>query len=278
MGTLYVVGAPAGDPSDLTRRALGILETVGLIVADDENSARDLLEYHEIVTPLALARDAHPDALAEHDVALLCSGLSPAPSDPGYRLIREALDGASQVVPVPGPSLAITALVVSGLPADSFLYLGELPRELAARRQMLAVVRAEQRSVVAQSAPSLLPAALADLFNILGDRPLALVAASVRGTELVWRGRLESAGGKLGELALPGTCVLVIGGAPDVAVRWEEERLRSEIQSRLLAGLGVKEISQQLAEDSGWSRRDLYRLSVELSGLDRSQRGKTDAG
>jgi 16S rRNA (cytidine1402-2'-O)-methyltransferase len=278
VGTLYVVGAPAGDPGDLTRRALEILGTVGLIVAGDGGSTRDLLEYHGIATPLTLARDAHPDLLAESDVALLCSGLSPAPSYPGFQLIRGALENNRPVVPIPGPALAITALVLSGLPADSFLYLGELPQERPARRRLLAQVRTGQRSLVARSRPSLLPAALADLSNLLGDRPLALVASSARGTDLVWRGRLEAAGDELGELELPAACALVIGGAPDVAARWEEDRLRSEIWTRLLAGLGVKEISQQLAEDSGWSRRDVYRLSVELSSQGRSQKGKTDAG
>lgn len=278
MGTLYVVGAPASGFGDLTRRALGILETAALIVADDEDSARELLEHYNIVAPLALARDAHADALAEGDIALLCLGLSPAPSYPGYRLIEAALDRNYPVMPVPGPSLAITALVISGLPADSFVYLGELPEDKTACRELLAAVRTEHRSIIALSTPELVSAVLADLFGVLGDRPAVLVASSRQGTELIWRGGLEAAAREVSELALPGVCALVLGGAPDEAARWEEGRLRSEIHSRLLAGLGVKEISQQLAEGSGWSRRDIYRLSVELAKQERSQGGKTDAG
>jgi 16S rRNA (cytidine1402-2'-O)-methyltransferase len=278
VGTLYVVGAPTGDFGNLTRRALGILEAAVFIVGDDEDSTRELLEHYHIVAPLALARDAHPDALAEGDVALLCPGLSPSPSYAGYQLIEATLDRNYPVVPVPGPSLAITALVVSGLPADSFVYLGELPKEQAARRELLAAVRTEHRSIIVLSAPELLSALLADLFTVLGDRPLALVASSRQGAELAWRGGLEAAARESSELALPGNCALVLGGAPHEAARWKEDRLRSEIQSGLLAGLGVKEISQQLAEDSGWSRRDIYRLSVKVAKQHRIQRGNTDAG
>ena len=278
MGTLYVLGTPAGDPADLTRRALRILETVDLIVAGDEDSARALAAHHALAAPVILAQDGTPDALAEGDVALLYSGLSPAPSYPGFQLIRGALDRQHPVVPIPGPSLAITALVISGLPADSFVYLGALPREQAARRELLAAIRTERRTVVALSPPARRAAALAELFQMLGDRALAVVASSVQGAELVWRGRLELAIAELGRDAAPDTCALVVGGAPDGAARWQEDRLRSEIQSRLVAGLGVKEISQQLAENSGWSRREIYRLSVELAGRNRNQTGGTNAG
>jgi 16S rRNA (cytidine1402-2'-O)-methyltransferase len=278
VGTLYVIGTPAGDPADLTHRALRTLETVDLIVAGDEVSARALAAHQGLAAPVVLARDVTPDALAEGDVALLCSGLSPAPSYPGFQLIRGALDRHYPVVPIPGPSLAITALIISGLPADSFVYLGPLPQEQAARRELLARIRTELRSVVAFSPPALLPAALVDLFQMLGDRALAVVASSVRGAELVWRGRLVLAMAELGKDAAPGTCALVLGGAPDEAARWAEDRLCSEIRSRLVAGLGVKEISQQLAENSGWSRREIYSLSVELARQGRNQRGRTNAG
>jgi 16S rRNA (cytidine1402-2'-O)-methyltransferase len=278
VGTLYVVSAPAGDPNDLTRRALRVLKNVALIVADGEGNARQLLDHYGIVTPLVPApRDTHLEALAEADVALLCSGPSPAPSEVGYGLIRRALACGYPVEPAPGPSLLITSLVISGLPADSFVHLGELPRERTARRELLDTVSAEHRSILALAPDALLTAALADLFDTLGDRPLALVAASSPGAEVVWRGSSAQAARGPGEATLPGTYVLVIGGAPDEVTRWDEVRLHSEIESRQAAGMGAKEISQQLARDSGWSRREIYRLSVELARGGRVQEGKTDA-
>jgi 16S rRNA (cytidine1402-2'-O)-methyltransferase len=278
VGTLYVVTAPAGDPDDLTRRALRILKKVSLIVAGEEGSARVLLDHYGITTPLVPAPgDDHLDTLAEGDVAFLCSGLSPALPESGYRLIRGVVDRGYPVVPAPGPSLPITALVISGLPADSFFYLGELPKEPTARSELLAAVSAEHRTVLALAPRALLPAALADLHSTLGDRPLVLVVSSTMGAQVVWRGRSREAAGGLGEATLPGTYVLVIGGAPDKTVRWDEDRLRSEIQSLQAAGLGAKEISQQLAANSGWSRREVYRLSVELAQRDRAQGGESDA-
>ncbi len=278
MGTLYVVTAPAGDPNDLTRRALRILKKVSLIVTDDEGNARQLLDHFGITTPLVPAPgDDHLDTLAEGDVAFLCSGLSPVLPECGYRLIRGALDRRYPAVPAPGPSLPITALVISGLPADSFFYLGELPQEPTARSELLAAVSAEHRTVLALAPRALLPVTLADLHSTLGDRPLVLVVSSTMGAQVVWRGRSQEAAGGLAEATLPGTHVLVIGGAPAETARWDEGRLRSEIQSLQVAGLGAKEISQQLAGDSGWSRREVYRLSVELAQRDRAQGGETDA-
>lgn len=279
MGTLYVVSAPAGDPDDLTRRALRILTQVALIVTEDQGNARQLLDHYGIATPLAPApADARLDALAAGDVALLCSGLCPAPSPSGCGLIRGALERGYAVVPVPGPCLPITALIISGLPADSFFYLGELPQEPVERRALLAAVSAEHRSVLALVSGALLSAALADLYGVLGDRPLALVASWLRGAELAWRGSLVEADGGIGEIAWPGPYVLAIGGAPHEAVRWEEERLRSEIQDRQASGLGAKEISQQLAGSSGWSRREIYRMSVRVAPEGRTGGGKANAG
>ena len=273
MGTLYVVPAPAGDPNDLTRRALRILEAVSLIVTDDQVSARALLRHCGIVTPLVhLPGDGHLDALAEGDVAYLHTGPSPALSESGDCLVHGALDRNCPVVPVPGPSLPITALVISGLPADSFVYLGELPQAPSERGKLLALVKTEPRTILVLVPSALLSVALADLHRALGDRPLALVASSTTGAQVVWRGRSGEASAGLDQVASPGVHVVVIGGTPAGTVLWDEERLRSGIQSLQAEGLGAKEISQQLAGDSGWSRREVYRLAVELA-----QGAKNDA-
>ncbi|NIV36638.1 MAG: hypothetical protein GWN58_46550 [Anaerolineae bacterium] len=274
MGTLYVVAAPAGDLDDLTRRALRILGAASLIVADDQGSARIVLNHHGMdATTASALGDDYLEALAEGDVAYLYPGLSPALSEAGYRLVRGALDSGYSVVPIPGPNLPITALVISGLPADGFVYLGELPQEPVVRGELLATASCEPRTILALVSRALLPAVLADLYNTLGDRPLVIVASSsAAGARVVWRGRLGQNAGGLGQVVAPGTHVLVLGGAPAGIVRWDEEQLRSRIQNLQAAGLGAKEISRQLARDSGWPRREVYRLVVELS-----QGGKTGA-
>jgi 16S rRNA (cytidine1402-2'-O)-methyltransferase len=277
VGTLYVVSAPTGDPGDLTRRALRILKESTLVVAEDEGTARQLLDQYGLGTPLASAAvDACLEALAEGDVSLLFSELNPAPLGSSYRIVRRALDRGHPVVPVPGANLPITALVISGLPADSFLYLGELPRDPVERRELLLAVRAEQRSMIAPAPSALLVAALADLHGTLGDRALAVVSSSARGAELVWRGRCAEVSGELAGPGQPGTYVLVVGGAPDEVVRWDEDRLSAEIQRQQAAGRKAKEISQKLARDSGWSRREIYRLTIGLARSSRSQGGEAD--
>ncbi len=274
MGTLYIVAAPAGDPNDLTRRAVRILETAPLVVADDQRNAQAVLDHHGIATGTSPASgNGHLDALEDGDVAYLLPGLSLTVCDAGYRLVRRALDGGYPVVPVPGASFPITALVLSGLPSDSFIYLGELPQAPVARAELLAAVSLEPRTVLALVPRALLPAALADLRSTLGDRPLVLVAPSATGAQVVWRGRLEQNAAASDPVVCSDILVLVIGGAPVGAGRWDEDRLHAGIQSLLVEGMGAKEISQQLAVASGWPRRKIYRLVVELA-----QGGTTDAG
>jgi 16S rRNA (cytidine1402-2'-O)-methyltransferase len=278
VGTLYVVGAPAGEPNDLTRRALRILKEVALVVADDEGAARQFLAEHSLTVLLAASLPAaHLEALLEGDVALVLAGHVLGPSESARQLIRGALERQYPVVPIPGPSSAITALVLSGLPADSFVHLGELPADGFPRRELLNLVIAEQRSLLALTPGTLLPAVLADLDATLGDRPIALVTASAGGAELAWRGGVAAAAREYGGAVLPGDFVVVVGGAPDEQIRWEEDRLRAEIQSRRAAGLGVKEISQELARDSGWSRREIYQLALGLTRRARAPTGETDA-
>lgn len=276
MGTLYVVGAPAGDPDDLTLRAVRCLEEAALIVADqagveDADWAGQLLARHGIGTPLvplAVSREAADAAvileeLEEGDLALLVSGWSLGPSVPGCQFVHLALERGFPVVPIPGPALPITALILSGLPADSFIYLGELPHEPALRSKLLAVVASEQRTLVVLASHHQLVGNLADLYGALGDRPLVVVAASQNGTEILWRGTLGKACDLVPEQAVGIACVLVVGGTRERPPVWDEARLRSEIRARLSQGLGAKEISRELAAESGWPRRQVYRLVIE---------------
>ena len=273
MGTLYIVAAPAGDPQDLTRRAKRILATAPLVVADDQGSAQALLDCHGIATTTSLiSENGHLDALAEGDVAYLFSWLSPAVPGAGHWLIKAALDGGYPVAPVPGPSLLITALVLSGLPADSFVYLGELPQDPVERGELLVATGMEPSTLLALVPHALLRLVLTDLHNAFGDRPVVLVASSSTGARVLWRGRLGENAAVSDQVVLPGALVLVLGGAPVGLGRWDEGRLHAEIQDLLVEGLRAKEISQQLAGASGWPRREIYRLTVELA-----QQGKTGA-
>jgi 16S rRNA (cytidine1402-2'-O)-methyltransferase len=264
MGTLYVVGAPAGAPQDLTLRARRTLAEADLIAAANPESARSLLARLGIGTGLADVSEQSCllEALAHGDVALLQDGRQIAPTSGEYRAIRAALDGDYPVVPIPGPSLAITALVISGLPADSFVFLGHLPSR---RQALLASLSAETRTLVALVSPPDLPGLLAGMHAALGDRRFALVCATEAGTEVVWQGELAAGPG--GSPAKQGEDLqaLVVEGASGAPILWDEARLRTAVRAGLAQGLGAKGVSHALAADSGWPRRAIYDLAVDLA-------------
>jgi len=265
MGTLYVVGAPASGPDDVTIRARRILGSVALVAAGDEPVARDLLASLQIATPVtpAARHDTVLHALARGDVALLLSGRSPTPGVDEQSLVGAALAGSFAVVPVPGPVLPLTALILSGLPGDSFVYLGALPREPAARRALGGSLADEVRTLVLLVAPGELLDLVALLLGAWGDRPIALWPASPGAAEGAWRGNLDQVLAA-GQSLAGQEWVLVAGGAPQERGRpWDEDRLRGEIRACLEQGMGVGQASRELAAPSGWARREVYRLSVE---------------
>jgi 16S rRNA (cytidine1402-2'-O)-methyltransferase len=273
VGTLYIVGAPAGDPEDITPRALRILGEVVLVVADDVDHAQRLLASHGLDTPLRASTNADLSlrALEGGDVAVLLEGRLPSPTGPSFQLVRAAIERGCAVVPVPGPCLPLTALVVSGLPADSFVFLGELPPESASRRDLMAGVAAERRTLVALASPHLLPKLLTDLRGMFAERPLAVVTVSGGATGVAWRGTVGDASEEA--LVEPDSepCVLVIGGARERAERWDEERLRAEVQRCLEQGMSAREIGPALAAESGWPRRAIYRLAARGAPFPRGE-------
>jgi 16S rRNA (cytidine1402-2'-O)-methyltransferase len=263
MGTLYVVGAPPGDLDDLTLRARRILTEVNCVATNEPAWAWRLLSSLGIEAAIVDTEDRAGiwNALSHGDVALLFRGLLPGPSGLDLELIRAAIDGGVAVVPVPGPALPITSLVIAGLPTDSFVFLGELPSQPPARRALLASVTAERRTLVAVESPGRLPSTLADLSTLLGDRLLAIVTEDGQA----WRGSVGEAMERAAASLPQGKCALVIAGFGEQTAQWDEERLRAEIVACLEGGLRAREISQQLAAASGWPRREIYRLVVEQS-------------
>jgi 16S rRNA (cytidine1402-2'-O)-methyltransferase len=263
--TLYVVGAPVSDRGDLTLRARRILREVACVAATELDQARRLLARLDLEAPLCAAGDRVGvwSALDRGDVALLFSGEMPGPSSTDLALIRAAVERGLAVVPVPGPVPPITALVVSGLPADSFVFLGRVPAQPAARRALLAAVAAGRRTLVALESQDRLAITLADLDNAFGDRPLVVFLTFEPQPGWIWRGTLAAAVAQGIPDLPPGHCILVVGGLRAEESAWDEERLRAEVAACLDEGLRAREIGQQLAARSGWSRRDIYRLAVE---------------
>ena len=201
MSILYVVATPIGNMEDISLRALRILREVGLIAAEDTRKTRRLLSAYGIDTRLTSyhehskkAKLGHLlDHLEREDLALVSEAGTPGLSDPGYDLVVTAIDRGVFVVPVPGPSAVVTALVVSGLPTDQFVYVGFLPRRKGQRQRLLGSMSDESRTIVAFEAPHRLREALTDIGEVLGDRRVTICRELTKVHEEIFRGRVSRA-------------------------------------------------------------------------------------
>jgi 16S rRNA (cytidine1402-2'-O)-methyltransferase len=274
MGTLYVVGTPIGNLEDLSSRALRVLREVSLVAAEDTRKTGALFSRFDIHAPLTSyfehnklrKLDVIIEALGRGDVALVSEAGMPGLSDPGYELIRAAIQAGFPIVPIPGPVAAITALVVSGLPTDSFTYLGFLPRKASERRRALQQVAAEKRTLVLYEAPHRLADCLADIEDVLGDRPIAVARELTKLHEEIYRGTVRGAREHFGQRGeVRGEVTLVVGGAMEQVMTWDEERVRRALSEALESGLERKEAVHQVTQASGWPRREVYRLATELA-------------
>ena len=271
MGTLYLVGTPIGNLEDITLRALRTLREVSVIAAEDTRTTGRLLQEYAVETPLVSYHDfsdearlaAIVDRLATEDVALVTDAGTPGLSDPGYRLVQAAIAAGVTVTPIPGPAAAVAALVSSGLPTDSFLFLGFLHRQEKARRDALAAIATLPYTLVLYEAPHRLLASLADVAAVLGDRPLVVARELTKLHEEIWRGTASEARAYFGEGQVRGEITLVIAGASEAETRWDEAAVRAAMDAQLARGLRRKRAAAIVAEQSGWRKRDVYDLSLQ---------------
>ncbi len=270
MGKLYIVGTPIGNLEDITLRGLRILQEASLIAAEDTRRARVLTNRYDIDTPTTsyfegnklTKLDTVLGALDAGDVALISEAGMPGLSDPGYELIQEAIERGYSVVPVPGPTAPITALVVSGLPTDAFLFLGYLPRRKSRRRQILEGVSRMAFTLIVFETPHRLLDSLEDIAAILGDRPLAVCREMTKVHEEIWRGTVSDARVAFAEHSPRGEFTLVIGGVPEEEQRWSEDQVRAALEDLLAKGLRRPDAAKRVADLSGWDRSAVYQLSL----------------
>jgi len=227
---------------------------------------REFLDDQGIDTPLVgdpdAALEAALQALSDHDVALVAETTAPAATDLAHHLVRLAVERDIPIASVPGPSAAVTALVLSGLPADAFVCLGRLPPVATERRALFDSLVAGRRTLVAFETAGRLPAALRDVAETLGDRPLALIQQPARPERPVWQGTTPEATVYLETNPPSGEeWALVIGGAADAEHRWPETQVRAELARLLAEGTSRKAAARQVAEASGWRPREVYRLA-----------------
>jgi len=230
MAILYVVATPIGNLEDISLRALRVLREVKLIAAEDTRKTRRLLNAYNIETPLTSYHEHSKRAkldyllgyLEKEDLALVSEAGMPGLSDPGYDLIVAAVERGISVVSVPGPSAVITALVVSGLPTDQFVFVGFLPRRKGQRQRLLSSISDEARTIVAFEAPHRVREALTDIEEILGDRRVSVCRELTKVHEEVFRGRMSQARKHFAEPR--GEFSLVIEGKTRAWLKFQERR------------------------------------------------------
>ena len=271
---LYLVFTPIGNLEDITLRALRVLREADLIAAEDTRHTRKLLAHYDIQRPLISLHEHNepariPELLARLDagerIALVSDAGAPAISDPGYRLIRAAIEAGHQPVPIPGPSALLAALVASGLPTDRFLFVGFPPRKAKARTAWLAQLQEEPGVLIFYESPQRLPGLLADIAQVLGpDRPVVVARELTKLHEQFWRGRAEDAARAFAE-APRGEMVVLVGGATEKpGAQGITPAVEEALAGLLAGGMGVNQAARLLAEITGLPRRELYQRALDL--------------
>ena len=272
-GTLYVVATPIGNLEDITLRALRVLKEVDLIAAEDTRHTQKLLSHYDIPTPLTSyydqieARKA-PTLIAKlqsgNTIALVSDAGTPGISDPGYRLVKGAIEAGIQIVPIPGASTLTALLSIGGLPTDRFVFEGFLPAKKGQRQKALQRLKEEERTLVLFESPHRLADLLADLEQICGDRQIVIGRELTKLFEEVLRGTVSALRVFLQTRVVKGEVALLVAGRSAEGKSIAELSLAEEIQVLAEERLSLKEIAQILSERRGIPRREVYALGVRL--------------
>jgi len=271
-GILYIVPTPIGNLEDITLRALRVLKEVELIAAEDTRHTQHLLAHFGIKTALTSYHDHNERDKARTLVERLKSGASialvsdagtPAISDPGYRIVVDAIQAGIQVVPLPGASALTTALSASGLPTDGFLFEGFLPAKAQERKAKLQSLRGEVATLVFYEGPHRLLDALAEMLKIFGDREIAVARELTKVHEEFLRGKLSEVVSTLADRDIKGEIVIMVHGTSGEA-QVSDEELHGAIRQLAGNGMGVKEIAELLGERYGLAKKEVYKLALDL--------------
>jgi 16S rRNA (cytidine1402-2'-O)-methyltransferase len=273
-GQLFLVATPIGNLGDLTVRAREILAQVAFVACEDTRRSRILLDHYglskELVSLPAFAEGQRAGRIldrveAGEDCAVITDAGSPGVSDPGERLVAEALERGVAVVPIPGPSAVIAALCAAGLPTARFHFLGFLPRKGPERRALLEEVAPLSATLVLYESPRRLADTLAELLQLLGDRRACVARELTKVHEEFLRGTLRELAARFAGQEVLGEVVLLLEGRTGPA-RWTEAELETALAEGLERGERLKALSTELARRSGWPGADVYRLGLRLRG------------
>ena len=262
-GNLYICGTPIGNLQDITIRVLNILKEVKLIAAEDTRHTKILLIHYQINTEVTSYHEYNKFKKAPYlveilkngqDIALVSDAGMPGISDPGYVLINLALDNNIKIIPIPGVSALTTALVVSGLPTDKFVFEGFLPRKNKERKRYFKSIKNEERTIIFYEAPHRLKRALKDMLEILGDRKIVIARELTKKYEEIIRGKLNLVLSEMNTKEIKGEITLVVQGGIKEKGNDTIDFLKDE---------GIMEKYLKKLKNQGYSNRDIIKNTQE---------------
>ena len=273
-GTLFVVATPIGNMNDITLRALNVLNQVDLIAAEDTRHTGKLLKHHNIKSQLISCHEHNEKKrtplLIERiesgsSIALVSNAGTPTVSDPGYMLLQSAVEKGIRVIPIPGASAVVAALSISGLPTDSFIFIGFCAKKKAKRLKQLQELADEKRTLIFYESPGRILSFMEEIINVIGDRYGVLCREMTKLHEEFLRGRLSELIDSLSHRpAIKGECTLLLKGCEE-----NKEVSKDVIRAELIEALGnkrgkISDVSRIIAQKYGLSKNKVYDEALKL--------------
>ena len=282
-GTLYLCATPIGNLEDMTFRVIRTLKEVDMIAAEDTRNSIKLLNNFEIKTPMTSYHEYNKIEkghklvqmlLEGKNLALITDAGTPGISDPGEELVQMCYEAGVPVTSLPGAAACITALTLSGLSTRRFAFEAFLPSDKKERQQVLEELKNDTRTVICYEAPHRLVKTLKELLEALGNRRITICRELTKKHETAWQTHIAEACEYYQENAPKGECVLVIEGRSREELKaeeqeqWEQMPLEAHMEHYESQGMDHKSAMKQVAKDRGVSKRDIYRMLLELGQSD----------
>ena len=277
-GTLYLVATPIGNLADITHRALQVLKDVDLIACEDTRHTHKLLQHYGITTKTISYHEHNEQQRADQlvdllkqgsDVAVVSDAGTPSISDPGFRLVRAAIENEVPVIPVPGPSALITALIAAGLPTDEFFFAGFLPSRSNARRARLNDLRGVPGTLIFYEAPHRLATTLKDAYETLGEREAVVARELTKLHEEIRRGRLSELAAHYADEENPRGEIVVLIDRNVIDEPVKKDASVAELVARFEQdGMDHRAALKKAARELGLSRAEAYRKLIAERGQD----------
>ncbi len=272
-GRLYIVGTPIGNLRDISFRAVDILKSADLIACEDTRHTKLLLDEYSIGTPTTSYHKFNIKQKTGYiigrikdgkTVALVSDAGMPGISDPGQELVKAAVDAGIKIEVIPGPSASISALSVSGLMTDRFIFEGFLPAKTSERRERLMSLKREERTMIFYEAPHRILRTLNDIKDVLGDRPASIARELTKKFEELSRGKISELMEKFSRIRPKGEFVVVVGGNVEMLESGVPEGAVSMVEELMKVGLPKSEAVRIVSAGLNVSKNELYRLTLKV--------------